>query len=232
MLTSWPGKLDFEVFERYIIKEGMSKKQNGINWKSYQDQLEKLRQELEAGREMRRQLEEKLRAAAEVRPNLEQMDSEGRTALHRAAERGDTHTVQLLLDAGSQVNAVDHDFCTPLWLAASVGRQDACRALLAAGARPDMKDEPYGGTALHMAAWHGHPAVCELLLAAGARPNQPDDLNQYTALHWAAVCGHAPVVQLLLQHGAERGARNKQGRTALDLARQSSKTEVAAMLQG
>ncbi|KAJ4448639.1 hypothetical protein ANN_00029 [Periplaneta americana] len=156
----------------------------------------------------------------------------GRNELHRAAERGDTHRVQLLLDAGSLVNAVDHAGRTPLWLAAREGRQDACRALLAAGARPDVKERPSGRTALHVAAFWGRPAVCELLLAAGARPNEPADAYQWTALHWAAWFGRAPVVQLLLQHGAERGARDKQGRTALDLARQNRHTAVAAMLQG
>ncbi|XP_069701751.1 golgin subfamily A member 6-like protein 24 isoform X6 [Periplaneta americana] len=234
---------------------------------SYQDQLEKLRQELEAGREMRRQLEEsnveelrvlqeelqakgeelkkladelqaehqktaKLRAAAEILANLEQKDSQSRTELHRAAERGDTHRVQLLLDAGSLVNAEDRNGRTPLWLAACEGRQDACRVLLAAGSRLDLKSRPSGRTALHAAAAGGHRAVCELLLAAGARPSEPDgDLDQWTALHYAACRGRAPVVQLLLQHGAERGARDKEGRTALDLASLYGRTEVAAMLQ-
>ncbi|XP_069700744.1 golgin subfamily A member 6-like protein 22 isoform X3 [Periplaneta americana] len=233
---------------------------------SYQDQLGKLRQELEAEREMRCQLEEskeealralreelqakreelkktadelqaerqktaELRAAAEVGANLEHKDRQGRTELHRAAKRGDTHRVQLLLDAGSPVNAVDHYGRTPLWLAAEQGRQDACRALLAAGARLDVKGGRTGCTALHVAALNGRRAVCELLLAAGARPNEPDDTNQWTALHRAAYNGHAPVVQLLLQHCAERGARDRQERTALDLARQGGYTEVAAMLQ-
>ncbi|XP_069702245.1 putative ankyrin repeat protein PA3287 [Periplaneta americana] len=140
--------------------------------------------------------------------------------------------MQLLLDAGSQVNAVDHDGRTPLWLAAEQDHQDACRALLAAGARPDVKERRFGRSVLNEAACRGHPAVCELLLAAGARPNEADDAHQQTALHGAAWGGHAPVVQLLLQHGAERGARDKQGRTALDLARQFGRTAVAAMLQG
>ncbi|XP_069669560.1 ankyrin repeat domain-containing protein 65-like isoform X1 [Periplaneta americana] len=233
---------------------------------SYQDQLGKLRKDLEAEREMRRQLEEsneealralreelqangeelkklaeelqaerqkvaKQRAAAEIRPNLEQKDRQGRSRLHRAAERGDTHRVLQLSDAGSQVNAVDHDGCTPLYLAAYRGHQDACRALLAAGTRLDVKGGPQGCTALHVAAVSGHRAVCELLLAAGARPNEPDDADQWTALHCAAHVGHASVVQLLLQHGAERGAREKEGRTALDLARQFRRTGVAVMLQ-
>ncbi|XP_069700994.1 26S proteasome non-ATPase regulatory subunit 10-like [Periplaneta americana] len=192
------------------------------------EELKKMADELQA----ERQKTAKLRAAAEVRPNLVQKDLLGWTELHRAAERGDTHRVQLLLDAGSQMNAVDNDVCTPLWLAASEGRQDVCRALVASGARPDVKGGLYGRTALHVAAVWGRRAVCELLLAAGARPNEPDDANQWTALHCAAGCGHAPVVQLLLQHGAERGARSKQGQTALDLARQWGHTEVEAMLQG
>ncbi|XP_069702058.1 ankyrin repeat domain-containing protein 23-like isoform X2 [Periplaneta americana] len=208
---------------------------------SKEEALRALREELQAkGEELKKMADElqterqktaKHRCVAEVGPDLEQ-DSQGRTELHRAAERGDTHRVQLLLDAGSLVNTEDHYGRTPLRLAACEGHQDACRALLAAGAQPDVKGGPFGRTALHVAAYWGHPAVCELLLAAGARPNEPDDADQWTALHCAALCGRAPVVQLLLQHGAERGARDWHGRTALHLARENRRTEVAAMLQG
>ncbi|KAJ4448719.1 hypothetical protein ANN_00110 [Periplaneta americana] len=119
--------------------------------KSYQDQLGKLRQELEAGREMRRQLEEsKEEALQALREELQakgeelkkmadelQAERQKTADRHRAAQLGDTHRVQLLLDAGSQVNAVDHDGRTPLWLAAREDHQDACRALLAAGVQLD-----------------------------------------------------------------------------------------------
>ncbi|XP_069700969.1 ankyrin repeat domain-containing protein 65-like isoform X2 [Periplaneta americana] len=210
--------------------------------KSKEEALRALREELQAkGEELKKMADElqaerqktaKLRAAAEVRPNLVQKDLLGWTELHRAAERGDTHRVQLLLDAGSLVNAVDYYGCTPLWLAAWQGRQDACRALLAAGARPDVKGGPSRYTALHVAALSGHPAVRELLPAGGPRAYDPDDADEWTALHCAAYHGHAPVVQLLLQHGAERGARNKEGWTALNLARECGRTEVVTMLQG
>ncbi|XP_069672517.1 ankyrin repeat domain-containing protein 39-like isoform X2 [Periplaneta americana] len=186
-----------------------------------QAELEKLKEESEREH----------RAAAEVRADLDETDSEGRTQLHRAAERGDTHTVQLLLDTGSLVNAVDLHSYTPLYLAAREGHQGACRALLAAGARMDVKTRLAGCTALHGAAWYGQRAVCQLLLTAGARPSEPDDRDQWTALHWAACKGHAPVVQLLLQYGAERRARDKKGRTALDLARDNRHPEVADMLE-
>ncbi|XP_069672516.1 ankyrin repeat domain-containing protein 39-like isoform X1 [Periplaneta americana] len=193
-------------------------------------ELRHLKQKFEE-QQLRLQQEEEHRAAAEVRADLDETDSEGRTQLHRAAERGDTHTVQLLLDTGSLVNAVDLHSYTPLYLAAREGHQGACRALLAAGARMDVKTRLAGCTALHGAAWYGQRAVCQLLLTAGARPSEPDDRDQWTALHWAACKGHAPVVQLLLQYGAERRARDKKGRTALDLARDNRHPEVADMLE-
>ncbi|XP_069675894.1 26S proteasome non-ATPase regulatory subunit 10-like [Periplaneta americana] len=195
-------------------------------------ELIQLKQKFEEEHQLRLQQEKEHRAVAEVGPDLEEKDGLGWTQLHRAAWRGDARTVQLLLDAGSQVNAEDHGGRTPLWLAASNDRQDACRALLAAGARPDVKQRSSGSTALHVAAANGHRAVCELLLAAGARPNEPDDADQWTALHWAALLGHAPVVQLLLQYGAERGVRDKRGWKAVDMARQCEYAAVAAMLQG
>ncbi|XP_069700069.1 golgin subfamily A member 6-like protein 25 isoform X4 [Periplaneta americana] len=215
--------------ELELLRAELEEKEEELKTATRKKPTTKLKQYLLSKIMKRRQKEAKHRAAAEFGPDW---DSQGRTELHRAAKRGDTHRVQLLLYAGSQVNAVDHAGCTPLWLAADEGHQDACRALLAAGALPDVKSRPCGWTALHQAALSGHHAVCELLLAAGARPNEPDDEDGCTALHWAAGCGHAPVVQLLLEYGAQRGARDKRGRTALDLARKYECTEVDAMLLG
>lgn len=45
------------------------------------------------------------------------MDSGGKTALHLAAQRGQFSYVQLLVDAGCDVNAQDWDDATPLWYA-------------------------------------------------------------------------------------------------------------------
>ena len=97
------------------------------------------------------------------------------------------------------------------------------RRLLDAGVDPRTR---YGGnlTALMWAAGHDEGVgaaasarVIELLLAHGAVIDDADDRGN-TALMIAAELGHADVVDVLLARGADRTKRNRQAKTALDLA--------------
>jgi ankyrin repeat protein len=69
--------------------------------------------------------------------------------------------------------SADEDGRTPLHWAADLGHAAAVRALLAAGADPDVQDAE-GMTPLHCAAVCEHRVVCELLLAAGADAHLQD----------------------------------------------------------
>lgn len=80
------------------------------------------------------------------------------TALHRAAIMGNPEMIQILLDAGEDVNVQDSDGNTPLMWAVDRERVDAVRLLLSRGADPSihsfMDDNgscPGGGTPLYMA---------------------------------------------------------------------------------
>ena len=50
-------------------------------------------------------------------------------------------------------------------------------------------------------------------------------------MHLAAASGHTAAVQLLLDEGAELEAENDNGYTALDLAEENGRTEVASLLR-
>jgi ankyrin repeat protein len=63
-------------------------------------------------------------------------DEEGWTALHYAAQRGDTEAVRLLLEKKVDVNAQSKSGDTPLKLASSKGHTEVEQVLTAAGARP------------------------------------------------------------------------------------------------
>lgn len=54
--------------------------------------------------------------------------------LHYAAEVGNRSAVELLVNAGADVNSVTDAGMIPLHFAAAYGKADACRALLALGA--------------------------------------------------------------------------------------------------
>jgi len=66
---------------------------------------------------------------------------EGDTPLHVIAWRSDAEAVNLLIEAGADVNAVGDMGETPLHVAISVGNAAMVRALIAAGARADIRSE-------------------------------------------------------------------------------------------
>jgi ankyrin repeat protein len=71
--------------------------------------------------------------------------------------------VQLLVDAGAEVNIQDKDGLSPLMVASYEGHVDVVRALLAKGARHDATNRN-GHTPLHFAYANNKPQVIELLL--------------------------------------------------------------------
>lgn len=76
-----------------------------------------------------------------------------------------------------------------------------------------------GLTRLMYAVLAGDTKKITALLKAGIAINQPsDDQWGYTALDLAVMEGKIPVVELLLANGARRDQKNKQGKTAADLA--------------
>ena len=72
--------------------------------------------------------------------NVNYSDETGQTALHLAADKGNTEVVQLLLKSGGNVNAADHDGISVLQAAVIAGHVATCQLLLAQKADPDQPD--------------------------------------------------------------------------------------------
>ena len=68
-------------------------------------------------------------------------DPEGDTLLHYAALRGDEHAALMLLEAGSDPNAIGDIGRTPLHYASTAKHEGIVQLLLAHGAREDIRDE-------------------------------------------------------------------------------------------
>ena len=85
---------------------------------------------------------------------------------HWAARKGHVDILQLLLNHGASVNAVDSFGYTPLHAAARQGHVDILQLLLNHGASVNAVDN-FGGTPLHYAAREGHVDILQLLLSHG-----------------------------------------------------------------
>ena len=121
---------------------------------------------------------------------------------------------------------------TPLLMLATTHRTEAVRVLLDEGARVDEADDD-GITILSWAAIANRMEVARLLIQRGADVNHVDKKGMTPLLYAASIdFGDSAMVDLLLRSGAQPGTRNKEGLTALDLARKYKHTHLLASLEG
>ena len=155
-----------------------------------------------------------LRAGAPVNCRVTEDSS---TPLHKAcagSKPGHLVAVQLLLDGGADVHALNKWRETPLLTAANHGQAGAVEALLKSGADP-CKCTDTGWSPLSIAAYKGHDDVVRLLLEEGAPTEEADPT--LSALLQAATKGLPGTVELLLRHGADHTVTTKKGDTALSI---------------
>jgi ankyrin repeat protein len=153
--------------------------------------------------------------------------------IHEAAAMGVTSRIEALLVQNPQaVNAWSDDGFQPLGLAAFFGRPDAAELLLARGGEVNTPARnAFQVTALHAALAGPAPDIAHSLIAAGADVNARQQAG-VTPLQEAASLGRMDLVRLLLDHGTDRSAKDDQGRTAADWARDRGHPEVAEFLEG
>lgn len=136
--------------------------------------------------------------------------------LHVAAHFGLIVIARELLDANDvDVNSATSIGTTALIRAASNGRIDFLRMLLAKGADPSM--ENWYGTALHCSAESGKVESIVDLLKTGLDVNVRDSRGR-TPLHCATLSGHVMAMLALLERGAIVDAICDQNYTSLRYA--------------
>jgi ankyrin repeat protein len=141
-----------------------------------------------------------------------------RTALHEAAEQGNTVTTQKLIELGADVNAIDTGGLSPLHYAVwKPDREDA-----SAGEAWDTDEElEYGANSI---------AILRLLLEHGAQTEAVEPDRRQTPLLWASIDGNTEAISLLLDHGANINASDDEGCTALHLAAEYGNHEAVQLL--
>ncbi|XP_032965201.1 ankyrin repeat and death domain-containing protein 1A isoform X4 [Rhinolophus ferrumequinum] len=167
-----------------------------------------------------------LQRLMDIRLDLEERNVEGLTALHAAAEGIHPNCVQLLLGAGSNVNALTQEQSC-LHYAALGGSEDMARALIHAGGCTNVAD--HGASPIHLAVKHNFPALVQLLIDANSDLDAIDN-RQQTPLHLAAEHAWQDIAEMLLVVGVNLKLRDKQGKTALAVAARSNHTSLVDMI--
>jgi uncharacterized protein len=154
--------------------------------------------------------------------------------LHRTSAAGNVAMVELLIELGAEVEAMDYEGQTALLNAAHSGHIDVIEVLVEAGADVDWCDEE-GNTALTLMIKRSDDAdAIRRLVDLGAKLQTAG--WQKSPLHTACRAGRVRAVRALLKLGADVDAREGYGRsgpTALHIACERGFTETArALIEG
>ncbi len=114
--------------------------------------------------------------------------------------------------------------------ASTKGQVDIVKALLDKGVDADAKDQ-IGHTALMIAAQNGHIKVVKMLLSYDADVNMKGVMSGMTALMWAVMKGHKNIVKVLLAEDANVKIKNRQGISAIIIARRRKNSSIIQLLQ-
>lgn len=157
-------------------------------------------------------------------------DHHGRSALMWAAKRGSwraPYAIDLLLQAGADIEAEDNDGWPALAHAAESRRRGSLYLLFKNGADPSS----IGWTPLHRAIATGDQRGVWTVLEAGA-DLEVRDMWGRTALLWASRMGDSNTILLLSSAGADLAATDDDGRTALmHAAAAASREKIRSLLE-
>ena len=147
---------------------------------------------------------------------------DGMTALHWAADRGDSAMTAVLLTARADVRAVTRiGQYTPLLIACRTGNASVVKALL--DAKSDANAVTANGTSpLHLAAAGGNAAVVTALVQRGANVNAREPLWGQTPLIFAAGHDRAEAIRVLLKNGADPAIHTRMINLTEDGAREQA----------
>jgi ankyrin repeat protein len=179
--------------------------------------------------------------------------------LMAAIDSGDVTRVRELLDQGADPNAAEQEEDPPLVAATrarslsfsmeevgeaivqapllndtperKASKREIVSLLLARGSDPN-KPGRGGETALYAITESGDSTLLDLLLKAGSDPNRPDASGR-TPLHVAcrfAMTTARPIVEALVAGGAKLDARDEEGQSPADLARQEKYLPITEFL--
>lgn len=134
-----------------------------------------------------------------------------------AVQQDNPKVIPALGADSSEINAGDVMGMTALHYATESGSGDCVKALVAAGA--SFKTYDRSGASPFVLGMN-RPTMLPLLRKLGADINDADPTTGNTPLHFAVIRSRALSAEWLIQNGAKIDAKNREGKTPLDLTEQ------------
>ncbi|KAL5783168.1 hypothetical protein ACOSP7_008197 [Xanthoceras sorbifolium] len=156
-----------------------------------------------------------------------ELDNNGRTALHIAASKGSEHCVILLLEYGANPNIKDSEGSVPLWEAILGKHESVIKILMDNGALLSSGDVGYFGCS---AVEQNNLDLLKEVVCYGCDVTQPN-INGTTPLHTAICEGNVEIVKFLLDQGADIDKPDKHGWTPRAVADHQGHEDIKVMFQ-
>lgn len=166
------------------------------------------------------------------RCSIDVVGTDGLSALHLAAKRGEAQALGILLECGADIESRSKGATiqTALHFAAENHKYTATKTLLSHGADTNSRTNRYQRTALHLAAAAGYNNIIQALAENDRINFEAKDSYGGTALHSAAWHGNASTVELLLDKGANIEAGDNYGGTPFFTAAGQGRNDVVKLL--
>jgi len=159
---------------------------------------------------------------------LNTKDNDALTPLNRAAYKGQTDIVRLLLEMGADATIGDNENSQPIHNAAVAGHVDVLAILLESGVDIDSRDAN-GNTALTFSLIYSQFEAANWLIDRGADLTISNNNNVSPLIH-ASLRGQLDIVKKIVAAGVDLNHQTQSGRTALTYAAGNNHMEVAEFL--
>ena len=161
--------------------------------------------------------------------DLEHADSTGCSALRHAVVRNHPDVVEVLIDAGADIETRGIYDRSPLLVASQRGNPRVVEVLVKAGVEVCVTDNE-GNACLTLAAANGHTETVRTLLCMPEVDVNHSNISGKTSLHRAVLKKRSDVVQLLIDAGADVEVK-RDGWSPLHCASELGELDIVQMLE-
>ncbi|MCB9092967.1 MAG: ankyrin repeat domain-containing protein [Halobacteriovoraceae bacterium] len=160
---------------------------------------------------------------------IDQVDSDGETALLTAISEGHMPIVNFLLERGASRDRIATDGTTFLHAAVMSGKVECTSLALGDAYLLESKDSD-GYTPLHLATIMKEEEVFSFLVTRNANINSICNKG-WSILHSASDMGLFSIVQVLIDHQVDMDVRTPKGNLPIDLAQSSGHINIVELLK-